>query len=42
MLDIWLEAAEGTLLGFDAQRVIALSAMKIVAAVLRLAAKSVE
>ena len=31
MLDIWLAAAEGTLLGFGAQRVIALRAMKIVA-----------
>jgi hypothetical protein len=31
MFAIWLEAAEWTLLGFDAQRVIALRAMKIVA-----------
>jgi hypothetical protein len=31
MFDIWLAAAEGTLLGFDSQRVIALRAMKIAA-----------
>jgi hypothetical protein len=31
MFGIWLAVAEGTLLGFDAQRVIALRAMKIAA-----------
>jgi hypothetical protein len=31
MFDMWLAAVEGTLLGFDAQRVIALRAMKIAA-----------
>jgi hypothetical protein len=49
MFGFWLAVVEGTLLGFDAQRVIALQAMKIAAggssarsAVLRPAAKSAE
>jgi hypothetical protein len=42
MFGIWLAVAEGTLLGFDAQRVIALRAMKSLLAVLRPAAKSAE
>jgi hypothetical protein len=33
MFGIWLAVAEGTLLGFEAQRVIALRAMKIAAMV---------
>ena len=49
MFGLWLAVVEGTFLGFDAQRVIALQAMKIAAggssahsAVLRSPAKSAE
>jgi hypothetical protein len=49
MFGFWLAVVEGTLLGFDAQRVISLQAMKIAAggssarsAVRRPAAKSAE
>ena len=42
MFGIWLAVAEGTLLGFEAQRVIALRAMKIAAGGSSAAAKSAE